>query len=143
MTPSAHLVADRLSERYDNAPHVAIISRHVLTAELAESLDDATLVIFVDAAADGDEGRVSVRPLRPRQDTAGAMTHTLDAEALLGWTLGLYGRYPQTLLVSTRGATFDYANDQLSPVVQAAVEPMVRQTQDLIEQHLAGQPNPS
>ncbi len=129
------LVADHLSQQLDQ-PQVEIISRHVLTAELAESLRDATLVIFVDAEIQGRTGDVTVRHLLPRTDTASAMAHTLDAEALLGWTQGLYGRSPEAVLVSTPGISFDYANYQLSPAVEAAIGPMAECVRNAIRQHL-------
>lgn len=133
------LVADRLDQRVDD-PCVTVISRHVLTAELAESLRDATLVIFIDASVDGNQGEVAVRSLVPRTDAASAMAHTLDAEALLGWTRGLYGKQPEAILVSIAGGSFDYANYHLSAAVEAAVEPMVQQTLMRIEQHLGRVP---
>ena len=50
------LVADKLIEELQY-PEVEIFSRHILTAEMAESLRDATLVLFIDASIEGAVGR--------------------------------------------------------------------------------------
>lgn len=118
------IVADRVRERL-SAAHVNVISRHVLTAELAAELQHAARVIFIDALPAGEPGTVSVRPLEPCSDHVGVMAHTLDAPGLLAWVEGLYGRAPEAYLVATVGARFDYANCQLSPVVQQAVASMI------------------
>ncbi|MBP8271659.1 MAG: hydrogenase maturation protease, partial [Sphaerotilus sp.] len=46
-------------------PGLRVLSRHILTAELAEDLAAAETVIFLDAAAQGRPGEVQVRRLEP------------------------------------------------------------------------------
>lgn len=129
------MVADQLAEEF-TSPQVEVLSRHILTAELAEVLRDATLVVFLDASTDGEVGHVARRDLEPDDASAGHMAHSVDAPGLLAWTRGLYGRVPQAVLLSTRAVTFDYANCQLSPAVAAAVQPMKERVTQLVAEHL-------
>jgi hydrogenase maturation protease len=129
------LVADELAQELDE-PQVEVLSRHILTAELAEVLRDATLVVFIDASIDGDVGHIVRHALEPDEQTAGSMAHSVDAPGLLAWTRGLYGRAPQAVLLSTRAVTFDYAHCQLSPEVTAVVEPLKKLVLELVHEHL-------
>lgn len=129
------LVADQLADRLQT-PQVEVWSRHILTAEMAESLRDATLVLFVDAAVKGAVGEVAEHQLTPRRDVADAIAHSVDAQGLLAWTEGLYGHAPPAVLLSTRAVTFEYANYQLSPQVQAVVAPLMQRAEELVKNHL-------
>ena len=117
------IVADQLAEEI-TSPHIEVLSRHILTAELAEVIRDATLVIFIDAAAVGEVGTLERHVIEPDQSTVSGMAHSVDARGLLAWTHGLYGRAPQGVLFSTRAATLDYAHCELSPTVAAMVQPL-------------------
>jgi len=129
------MVADQLAEEL-TSPQVEVLSRHVLTAELAEVLRDATLVVFLDASTDGEVGQVVRRDLEPDDASASHMAHSVDAPGLLAWTRGLYGRVPRAVLLSTRAVTFEYANCQLSPEVAATVQPMKQWVTQLVAEHL-------
>ena len=130
------LVADQLMQEL-TSPQVEVLSRHILTAELAEVLRDATLVVFVDAATDGPVGQIVRHDLEPDEVTVSGMAHSVDAPGLLAWTRGLYGRAPQAVLLSTRAVTLDYKNCQLSPAVSAVVQPMKEMVTRLASEHLA------
>jgi hydrogenase maturation protease len=129
------LVADQLADTWVHAP-VTVLSRHILTAELATMLHDASLVVFIDASVDGPPGEIVTRELVA--DVAGALglAHAVDPRGLLAWTQALYGRAPRAMLVSTRGATFNYAHYALSDAVQAALPPLIETVRRLIDQHL-------
>lgn len=102
-------------------PGLLVISRHVLTAELAESLAAADRVIFLDAAAQGRPGELQVHRLYPDATAISTMAHFLDPRELLAWCETLYSRVPQAWLVSVAGGSFDYACYSLSPAVKEAV----------------------
>ena len=129
------LVADKLLEELQT-PQIEILSRHILTAEMAEHLRDASLVLFVDAAVDGPLGEIVQRTLTPKRDDGQTIAHGVDPRGLLAWTEALYGHAPAALLLSTRAATLDYSHYQLSPTVQAAVEPLICRIRQLAEDHL-------
>jgi hydrogenase maturation protease len=117
------IVADQLAEEIAS-PEIEVLSRHILTAELAEVIRDATLVIFIDAAAVGEVGAIERHVIEPDTSTVSGMAHSVDARGLLAWTRGLYGRAPQGVLFSTRAVTLDYAHCELSPSVAAVVQPL-------------------
>jgi hydrogenase maturation protease len=130
------LVADRLETQ--GAPAgVAVISRHILTADLVPDLAASDLVIFLDAAVDTAPGQVSCRPLAPDAAAMSTMAHFLDPRELLAWTHALYGRAPAAYLVSAGGATFDYAGYELSPSAEVAVGRMLEQVRALVAAYRA------
>ncbi len=129
------LAADQLAEQI-TSPQVEVLSRHILTAEMAESLQDASLVLFIDASLDGPVGELVERELLPRRDVGEAIAHSVDARGLLAWAEGLYGHAPPARLLSTRAVTFEYAHYELSPAVQATLGPLVSRIEKLIEKHL-------
>lgn len=114
-------------------PGLTVLSRHVLTAELAEDLAAADRVIFLDAAVDGRPGEVRVRRLGPDAAAISTMAHFLDPRELLAWCETLYCRTPQAWLVSAAGCSFDYACYSLSPAATAALPAMLAEVHKLID----------
>lgn len=90
-----------------------------LTPELAATVADYDLVVFVDASLRPGQEPVRVGPVVPRYRLA-AISHHLDPSTLLALSERLYGRAPRGLLVSIRGHDFDFG-EQLSPETAAAV----------------------
>ena len=127
------LVADRLAA--DGVPDgVEVVSRHILTAELVADLVEHDRVIFLDAAVDGTPGEVRCRQLAPDAGAMSTMAHFLDPRELLAWCETLYGKVPETFLVSACGTSFDYANYTLTPSAESAIEPMLDWVGRLVEQ---------
>jgi hydrogenase maturation protease len=125
------LAADRLAA--EGVPeHVQVLSRHVLTAELAEDIAAADLVVFLDAAADGAPGEVRARPLVPNASAVSTMAHFLDPRELLAWTETLYGLRPDAWLLTVSGHAFDYGLYDLSPPVAGAVPHLLARVRALI-----------
>jgi hydrogenase maturation protease len=133
------LVADRLAREIDT-PQVEVLSRHILTAEMAEIVQGASLVVFIDAATIGTVGQLEERCLTPRRDVSEAIAHSVDARGLLAWTEALFGHAPPAILLSTRAVTLQYAHYQLSPAVEAAVRPTLDRIHHLVETHLQHAP---
>jgi hydrogenase maturation protease len=106
-------------------PGLRVLSRHVLTAELAEDLAAADRVIFLDAAAQGRPGEVRVCTLEPDAHAVSTMAHFLDPRELLAWCDTLYQRVPQAWLVSAAGESFGYASYRLGPAAAAALPLML------------------
>jgi hydrogenase maturation protease len=125
------LVADHLA-RHALPPGVSVISRHILTAELVTDLAEQERVIFLDAAADAAPGEVRCQRITPNGDTLSSMAHFLDPRELLAWCAALYGRVPESFLISAGGASFEYANYQLTPTGEAALTHMLAQVQQLL-----------
>lgn len=90
--------------RFAGRPDVRVEVCHQLVPELAWDAAVADLVIFVDAATRGS--RVRVRRLGPVR-SRGPMTHVVDAAAVLGLSVALYGRMPRAFLVTIPGRRFE------------------------------------
>lgn len=128
------LVAERLAEM-EQAPGVAVLSRHILTADLLPELCAADLVVFIDATHDGEPGSVTCRPLAPTATGPAIMAHFLDPRELLAWAAALYGHRPRAYLVSTPAQNLDYAHCELSAVVAGTVPSLIECIQELLVAH--------
>jgi hydrogenase maturation protease len=113
-----------------------VLARHQLTPELAADVAAASLVVLVDAGADGGApGSVSVRAVRPRPDRSPpAWSHHLDPAALAGLAGALYQTVPPMVLVSIAGACFD-GGDRLSPPLQETLPKVVDTVARVVEEH--------
>ena len=100
-------VAEQLIPRSGAVAGVHILSLHQLGPELAEDLQAASGIVFIDAVQGELSGRSRWRRIRPVVDMAG-VSHTLTAEALLGLTQLLYSRCPPAWMVSIQGWDFDF-----------------------------------
>jgi hydrogenase maturation protease len=133
------LVADQLMSELDD-PRVEVQSRHILTADLAETLATASLVVFLDAALHGPVGGVERRSLTPDARQLDSMAHSVGPRELLAWTRGLYGACPEAILLTAAGHCFDYAHYELTPQAATAVRPMIQQVKQLVADHLRSRP---
>jgi hydrogenase maturation protease len=111
-----------------------VLAHHQLAPELAEDVSQASLVVLVDAAAEGDPGSVSVRQIEPRPATPAIWSHHLDPETLAGLAEALYGAIPPIVLVSVAAATFA-EGDGLSSALQQALAGVVETVAGVVSQH--------
>ncbi|MBK1722734.1 hydrogenase maturation protease [Thiocystis violacea] len=125
------LAADRL-EAGVLPRGVEVISRHVLTAELVADLADQDRAIFLDAAVDVEPGEVRCQRLAPDESAVSTMAHFLDPRELLAWCETLYGRAPESYLVTAGGDSFDYASYELTPVAEQAIDKMLEYVNRLV-----------
>jgi Ni,Fe-hydrogenase maturation factor len=105
--------------------HVAVILRHQLTPELAEGVQRAQRVLFVDASAQDPPGKLRCRRLGPRGCEASAFSHHLTPAALLALTQTLFGRCPEAFSLSVGGADFS-SSEALSPQVRSILPRLLR-----------------
>jgi hydrogenase maturation protease len=99
-----------------------VLARHQLTPELAEDVSRASLVVLVDASAEGDPGSVSVREIRPRPATPTSWSHHLDPQTLAGLAEALYGAVPPMVLVSVAAGSLTEGDRLSSTLAQALPE---------------------
>jgi hydrogenase maturation protease len=92
---------------------------HQLGPELAQSLSEADLVIFLDASCEGTPGRLSCERVEP-SDASSGFTHHVKPGGLLAMAKHLFGRSPRAYIVSVAGASFA-CGENLSPAVQQAL----------------------
>lgn len=97
--------------------NVRLLLQQQLTPELAEHVQRAQRVLFVDASAQDPPGQIRCRHLCPAACEAATLTHHLTPNALLKLTRALYGRCPEAFAVSVGGADFGFS-EALSPQVR-------------------------
>ncbi len=110
-----------------------LIAVHQLLPELAEPISEAELVIFVDAAVEGEPGVVRTQAVEPRPQPMGAFTHHFDPAGLLAYAGEVYGRCPRAYLVTVTAVSLGYA-ETLSPTVEAVLPEVLAEIQSLISQ---------
>ncbi len=74
-----------------------IVQCHQLTPELAANLEDASLVIFLDAACDQEPGAISSQPVHA--EGAVVWSHYLTPGQLLSFCEQLGGKAPPAFLI--------------------------------------------
>lgn len=90
--------AAQLVERALTNGAAEVITCHQLAPELAAKLEGASVVLFLDAAADEPPGRIRFQAVQPRE--SGAWTHHLLPEQLLGLARQHLGAPPSAFLIS-------------------------------------------
>jgi hydrogenase maturation protease len=118
--------AERLRETLQD-PEIEILTVQQLTPELMEPVSRAGKVIFLDAAATGEPGRLLVTPVEPAASLTAAFTHFATPGGLLAGARALYGAAPGAVLVSVAGADFGLGGE-ISDPVRRATETLVRTT---------------
>lgn len=105
---------------------VRVIAAYQLTPEMAETLSQASEILFVDAVVGGSSGSWKVQTVPPNPaDGISSLVHHLTPAALLALSQALYGRAPAAQILTVVGADFGYG-EALSELVAAAL-PAVRQ----------------
>ena len=122
--------AAELAERRLPAQAAEIIQCHQLTPELAARLDGASLVLFLDAAADEAPERICFQPVRAKQ--IGAWTHHLSPGQLLHLAQQFQGSAPPAFLISGGAAQMD-AGDGLSAGAERCAERIAALAVRLVE----------
>ena len=114
-------VTDQLILRYGAVAGVHILSLHQMGPELAEDIQAASGIIFVDAVQGELSGCNRWRRIQPVADMAG-VSHSLTATALLGLTQVLYSRCPPAWMVSIQGCDFDFGEGLSQTAVVSAMQ---------------------
>lgn len=130
---AGYVAAERLAEIVSNS-RVRVVARQQLTPELAAEVSETDRVILIDAAVGHGAGCIFHSRVEPSEWPPTTFIHNLDPAMLLACSKTLYGRCPETCLVSIIGESFEFG-DGLSTVVAAAIPEAVRQVLELIARH--------
>ena len=95
-----------------------------LTPELAEAVSRADLVLFVDAAANGEPGQLCCREVLAGEAVS-ALSHQMTPARLLWLARSLYGGAARGIEVSVCGESFALG-EGLSPAVEARLAEALR-----------------
>jgi len=110
-------VADELLRSHDEGRHVLKVLQ--LTPELAESISNIELVIFVDAAAHGEPGTLTCDPVTSSESDL-RYSHDFTPATLVQMAKTLYGHQPKAFLICVAGKVFEHG-ETLSPEIASAI----------------------
>jgi hydrogenase maturation protease len=109
----------------------ALIFDMQLTPEMAETLANYQRVCFVDAHTGRVKEDVHCEEVKPIFQGS-PLTHHLTPESCLALSASLYGKAPQSILVSVRGFHFEF-EQSLSPETAALAEQAVDEIWNWLE----------
>jgi hydrogenase maturation protease len=125
----AHYLRDEFCE-----PETEIQFFQQWTPELAESVSQCEIVLFLDASATLRPGEVQLKRIEPAREISPHMSHSMSPDTLLALAAQLYCAAPgRAFLLTVGGASFEHA-DQISEPVRLAIP----QALDLIKAALSG-----
>ena len=111
----------RRLEGSDLACETEFYCKQQWTPELAQTISESDLAVFVDASEDIPAGTIRLEPLSVRDQQSSVRTHSLNAEQLLSLARELYTRMPRkAFLLAIGGASFKLG-DPLSEIAQGVV----------------------
>ncbi len=118
------IVAERLRENLAPVDPVQIVTVHQLMPELAEPISQADLVIFIDAASQGDSPgawKCQAADSRATVSPSNFGHHVTPAE-LLAYARCVFQACPRALVVSIAAESFELGAPLSAPVRRAANE---------------------
>ncbi len=113
-------------------PETAIHSSTQWTPELAESISEAEVVIFVDASAVLPPGAVQTRKISPIPDAPGSFSHRSSPAGLLALAQHLYKLVPSRAFLVTIGAQSFELSEELSEPVRLAIPEVIEQIKAIL-----------
>jgi hydrogenase maturation protease len=123
-------VIDHLSQTAQSDT-VTLCAVHQLTPELAESLCNASLAIFVDASVEGTPGDLRSYPITPSETLSSVGSHHYDPSELLTLTKTFYDYCPPAIAIAATAIDFPLS-ETLSPTLAAQVPVACEMIQELI-----------
>jgi hydrogenase maturation protease len=111
---------------------IRVLCVHQLMPELAEAVSESEIVVFLDAAADGEAGLARCRSIEPQSQPMRFWHHMTPGE-LLGLCERLYATKPLSFLVTVPGECFENS-DTLSDAAASAIPQALTVLRELIEQ---------
>jgi hydrogenase maturation protease len=124
-------IADKLSQ-LTLPSDVEIITRHLLTPELAHAVSRAATVLFIDAARVGVPGEIVSVPLE-QEPFSSVFTHEMSPAAILSVAKELYGRSAEAFAISVCGECFDHG-EKVSAKVEESLPQVVALVSEFINQ---------
>ena len=113
-------------------PETEIHSSTQWTPELADSISNVDLVIFVDASAVLPPGAVQARKISPIPDAPGSFSHRSSPAGLLALAKRLYGVVPSCTFLITIGAQSFELSEELSEPVRLAIPETIEQIKAIL-----------
>lgn len=115
-------------------PSVVVETCQGLTPDIALTISEVDLVIFIDCAVGPVPGQIKHQQIQPSDDKSLSMVHFLSPESLLTWCGSLYHKLPEAHLFTVTGKCYEIA-DSLTDPVQQAVPKVIDAVLDLMASH--------
>lgn len=115
-------------------PSVTVDTCQGLTPDIALTLSEVDLVIFVDCAVGPEPGVVNHQRIETNDDKSLSMVHFLSPQSLMTWCGSLYGKLPEAHVFTVAGKCYDIA-DSLTEPVQQAVPKVIDSVMKLLEEN--------
>jgi hydrogenase maturation protease len=116
---------------------VEILRLHQLTPELADTVRNVRVVIFVDAAScdasRSKPGMIRFEAIRGGTSQPVRFSHVLSPTKVLDLALQLYGASPRAFVITVTGENFGHG-DSLSAPVASALPELVASIERLIKE---------
>ena len=103
---------------------------HQLMPELAETISEANLAIFVDAGEQGVPGTLTCNPVTASSSDF-RFSHDVTPATLVQMAKALYGKEPKASLICVTGKSFEHG-DSLSPEIAAVIPQAVEKIRGLL-----------
>lgn len=130
----ARPLLDLLDDGFENLGHaVDTVVLHQLVPELAETLADYDLVIFVDAHAERFPEPLREEHVEASHRVSSFVPHQTHPAAALDLAQRVYGHAPEAVVLSLRGHDFDFG-EGLSTETAALVPLAIERILALIEE---------
>ena len=131
-------LAQWVEERLADEPGVRVISRQQWTLELAEEIEGAETVLFIDCSIAAEPGSVRVVDVEPAAATQGANTHQQGAPELLALARDLYNSLPRAAVLLTVGAGSVELGEEFSAALLDAIPLACAKVEETVGRLLAG-----
>ncbi len=115
----------QLTVSQDLPEGVEVESAYQLEVELAATMAEFDLVVFVDACLDAS-GPFYFRQIQPDSSGAGFGSHSLTPQALLALAQVVYGYQPLAYVLGIRGTQFGAFEEKLSAEATADLKEALR-----------------
>ena len=126
-------VAQMLEHHYRGSSEVRVIGSHQLTPEMAEDVAASEFVLFLDAAAGTDAGKIQQTTVKPQPGPLN-FAHHLNPCLLLAAAMELYGSVPPAVLLTIVGCDFKLGAE-LSPATVRRLPEFLARAHALVESH--------
>jgi hydrogenase maturation protease len=100
-------------------PSVVVETCQGLTPDIALTISEVDLVIFIDCAVGDVPGQIRHEKVMPSDDKSLSMVHFLSPQSLMTWCGSLYHKLPEAHIFTVTGKSYDIDEDLTEPVRQA------------------------
>ncbi|MBI4620884.1 MAG: hydrogenase maturation protease [Desulfobacterales bacterium] len=115
----------KLRDIFKHKEGIHFFALHQLEPDLVFELQDATLIIFVDAAVNELRGGWEWTRVEPELRSLSYLTHHFNPAFLLGLLQSLYNESPEAWMISVQGEDFDIGEGLTKEVEDRVFEVVV------------------